>query len=420
MNRSFTSMCSRGVFFFLYFFAVLSVGVPASSSAYSLHTRLRTIVTVYPDVRGNVEATLAPLYEFADIEALDVGVKGLEVVFSGWAKVETWDWWKEERWKGSLLYGYVRFRSSDARLDTKVGRMLINAGAAPLTLQMDGGYVSFSTKGGTSINLYTGIPLNDMDGSRKGDWLAGFRAGHRWGTRAELGVSYFLQKEREDVNFNRLGFDGWFHISPSMNITGYLSYDITYSRLHDSSVTFSYYPASRMWKLFAVEAGTKSAMSFLGNQSVLSVFASGDYANLKVSGLFEVSGVMVGTGYEFLMYADSRTAAHRIYIKAKRYFDGERYLLLLHASRLRSDTSYTELRFAASALILTSLQGNVDTVWDVFDEEVREDMLWSYESTISLKYELVENVKITAAVSIAGGVEYTWRIKGMGKLTYEL
>lgn len=398
-----------------------------SSSSYALKYDInsKTVWLVFQEERNGVSANLSPLYEFLSIRATDAGISGLEVNLSLWGEVQTLDWWKDEKTDGEILFGYLRYRNLKAGVDLKAGRIFVNSGGSALMEQLDGGYFSYTFKRGSRMEIFGGVQINDVNGSRKGDWMTGVRLSHRWNDRGEFGLSYLYQAERDDVNFNRVGVDGWYYFGPKFNLNGYLSYDITYSDVADTSLNFTYLPGIGIWKQLNIELGYRSPSAFLGNQSILSVFASGRYLDPRIKAVFITGGLRIIPGYEAMVYLGEGEHAHRISLRLCQFFKEGRYNLVMDVARLQlsDDVDYTELRGGFHGGIIDKLSTDLDVVWDLMDKKVsygEEEAGYAISVVWSLSYEPLKWMKLSAGVSYSNGIESENEVKGLGKLEISL
>lgn len=381
----------------------------------------KTLWFLFQEERGNADATLAPIYEFLSISATDGGVKGLSVHLSVWGNFQTLDWWEGERSEGKLLYGYVRYRNPKLGIDAKGGRIFVFSGASAPEKQFDGGYFSYTLKKATKFEIYGGSPFNELDESRKGDYLAGTRFSHRWNDKLEFGISYLYEAEKDDVNFNRIGIDGWSFFSSRFNLNGYLSYDITYNKLAEGSLIFSYWTNMKLWKELNVEMNYRNTSSFLGNQSVLSAFAFGNYINPRIKFLFITSDWRVIPSYETMVYLDTSRHAHRLSLRLSKFFSGGDYIPILEISRLQisDDVDWTELKTALHAKIIGKITSDFEFLWDIFDKKIRigeEEVGYGFQTVLSITYEILEWMKVSAGMSLYEGILSDWNFKGLGKL----
>jgi hypothetical protein len=401
--------------FFVWFLPAIS----ARAVKYEINSK--TLWLLFQEEREGVSANLAPLYEFLSIRAADAGLKGLEVNLSLWGNIQTLDWWEGEKTDGKLIYGYLRYKNPEIGIDAKGGRIFVTSGAVALMEQFDGGYFSWTSKRGIRFEIYGGSQFNELEESRKGDWLTGTRISHRWNDKGELGISYLYQVEKNDLQFNRIGIDGWSFFANRFNFNGYLSYDITYSQIADGDLNFTYWTSISLLKDVNLEIGYRSTSSFLGNQSILSVFAFGNYFDPEIKFTLSTGGWKIIPSYEAMLYIDPSRQAHRFSLRISRFFMDGDYVPAVEISRLQvsDDVDLTELRLSMHARIIKKMTSDFDVFWDIFDKKIKignEKAGYGFQSLLSLNYEILNWMRLSAGVGVYEGIGSDWNFKGLGKL----
>lgn len=409
----------KGFFIYTYLIFIL---FPLSSLSFSFDVSSRTIFMLYEESRGEETARLMPVYEFLSVKGYESFAKkgDVEVSFSLWGDVQLYDYWKGERKNGNIIYGYIKYSYPNKIFDLYGGRIFVNSGASALMEQIDGLRFTFRTKSGSLLDIYGGVPVENLDGSMKGDWLTGIRAGHRW-EKAETGISYFLQKERDDIHFNRLGIDGWYYFSNKFTLSGYLSYEITYNKFYDSSVILTCSPSFDIWRRLSVKANYLSSSAFLGNQSVLSVFSFGEEFKSGVSSEFFIYRIILKPEYEFSLYTNSGKKGHSISLSGEKYLEDGRFYLSASIRRLwmEGDEDFIEIRAGGTARIVKKLVTSIYLTGDIFDEKTR-NIRGAFNGNFTLGYELVKRLSISLSILLYSGIEYEWAVEGQGIVKYEI
>ena len=413
-------MKSRNVLFFLG--ALLAICLLTNSArAMKYEINSRTLWLLFEEEREGVSANLSPLYEFFSIRATDAGIKGLEANLALLGNLQTLDWWKVKRSEGKLIYGYWRYKNPELGIDAKGGRIFVTSGASALMKQFDGGYFSYTFKRGTKFEIYGGSQFNELDESRKGDWLTGTRLSHRWKEKCEIGLSYLYEVEKDDIQFNRIGIDGWSLFTSRFNLNGYLSYDITYNQIADGNINFTYWANMGPWKEVSVEMGYRSTSSFLGNQSILSVFAFGNYFDPEIKFAFLTGGWRIIPAYETMLYIDPSRQVHRFSLAFSRFFSEGEYVPMLQLSRLQvsDEVDLTELRLGFHSKIIRKFTSDFEIFWDLFDKKVKignEKAAYSFQALLSFNYEILTWMRMSAGISLYEGIGANWNLKGLGKI----
>jgi len=201
---------------------VLIASLFLPTAAWSLEPEVlsRTYLSVRETFDGD---TAAPVYEYLDLDVVNIGGESVELHTGGWARWDLGDDWSGEDSESELNYGYVRFKfKNTARLDA--GRIFANEGF--IAEQVDGGRISAESPVGLGLSIFGGDPVENDTGDLEADALYGGRVHYRWKNNLVLGASYLTQDgESEDTDREEAGWDIWLMPVSAVQIHGLSSYN---------------------------------------------------------------------------------------------------------------------------------------------------------------------------------------------------
>lgn len=235
--------------------------------------------------------TVAPLYEILQVSAREVRnplFQDLEISFSGWGAADLgevrWDSGTTGKYSGDVVTAYVRGTLAKGRLQLRVGREFVAAGAGRM-LQLDGGDIQIRLPAGLSLSVYGGVPVSQRFSSRSGlsswnpaggDLAWGGRLG--WtlaltgtaGRGLDLGVSMVSVTDHSDPVRQDAGVD--FRIQPidRLSLLGNATWSLYAERLAEANLT-ALISATRALTI-NLDVRQSSPDLFLARNSILSVF----------------------------------------------------------------------------------------------------------------------------------------------------
>jgi hypothetical protein len=137
---------------------------------------------------------------------------------------------------GDVLTVVLKVKDPKGRADSRVGRMLVSAGAVR-PLHLDGVDATARAPWGTSLQLFGGVPVVPRLGDRAYDWAVGGRASQSILDRATLGVGYVQRRDRGVIADQEIGAD--FASAPSryFDLAARTAYDLSTEGLADALVS---------------------------------------------------------------------------------------------------------------------------------------------------------------------------------------
>lgn len=179
---------------------------------------------------------------------------------------------------GDVLSLSVRARDLASGSEVRAGRMLVSMGAVR-PLHVDGVRTLGRAFGGTTAELFAGLPVASRFDYKDFDFAAGGRLAQTFGDRAALGVSY-LQRRKDGARADEeVGTD--VAITPSRWLTGAgrVAYDLTNPGVTDALGSVSVQKQDMRAEVFTTY---RSPGRMLPSTSLFSVL--GDFSSTMVGG----------------------------------------------------------------------------------------------------------------------------------------
>lgn len=203
---------------------VLFLGLPGMAVAAEFQLKSDTLFRLFEsDPAGAEEKTVAPAYEYLQLDIGKTGEPGLSFHAYGWGRLDLAnDDYFEDDTAGELLYGYLEYADKLANFNARLGRQYIFEGVA--NEAVDG--LRLSTDLGRYFNasLYGGQPVS-LEGKqgRDGDSIYGGRLGHRLSGWYDVGVSYKRLENDDDLAEKILGIDLGLYLPHGVSLYGFSS-----------------------------------------------------------------------------------------------------------------------------------------------------------------------------------------------------
>ena len=358
------------------------------------------------------------LYQFTQVGAYDVGVPGMDFVFSGWGRLdslESYDHENEAAGDGELQTVYFRWRQEEDIFDVTLGRSFIYMG--PVLERIDGISTKIEVFPGIGVEAFGGIPVVSDVGDREDDYGFGTRVFAGYGRYFNFGISGASFMEKSDPDRRRLGGDltlcpvYWFQLF------GHGYYDQLYNALYDASGTMIFRPVGDLKLLGQFEHVMPSA--FLGMGSIFSVFSYDKISriNSQVSYVIKRRVSLLGE-YNHYIY-DSTDPANR-YGGAIGVLWGERRADTFNIGLYnldREDNGYLELRGYFMQSLGSKLFCTLDAVGYKLDEKLY-GVDQGFYSTGSLGWHIIEALDLQISGFYGFSPFYEEDFRGLLKLSH--
>jgi hypothetical protein len=348
-----------------------------------------TSSTVFEWYKAGNDDTVTPVYQYLQLNARDLGVKGLN--FRGYGRLaESFD--DDIDVDSRLYYGYFEKTGiADGKLDLKLGRqfMVTTAGASV----MDGLLVKLNGPGPARISLYGGGDVTYYKGYDAKDLIFGTEVRGRFWQDLNLGFSYLLKFEESEITHELFGLDLDYDYRNMLNLYSELQYNY-----HVETVSYfqagANYHRSSAWSLRAEYLYSEPVFS---STSIYSVFAADDYEELLGELRYRLQTGLYGfVRYQHEMYEEgdaARVAEAGIEKIRTDRFSG--YLSGVY----RDDKDGQDLKGVkahAAYMFQKQLQLGIGANHDVFERRLDEDQ----DETTSSRYWLDMTYAFTGNVSL--------------------
>lgn len=202
----------------------LIVGMPATLPAAEFRIQSDTLIRgMERDTRTGKDQTVAPGYEYLQIDAGQLNEKGVSFHTYGWGRFDFADnQYFEDQSDGELLYGYLQYADPATGLDLRVGRQNIAAGVGNDAI--DGLQVSGDLGQWLVASAYGGQPVGFAStNGRTGDSIYGGRLGVHQGQYGEIGASYKILDNDDITAEETLGMDLALFLPADISLYGFSS-----------------------------------------------------------------------------------------------------------------------------------------------------------------------------------------------------
>jgi len=202
----------------------LVAGIPATLTAAEIRLQSDTLVRgMARDTGTGKNQTVAPGYEYLQIDAGQLNEKGVSFHSYGWGRFDfADDQFFEDRSEGELLYGYLQYADPATGLDLRVGRQNIVAGVGNDAI--DGLQLSSDLGPWFVVSAYGGQPVGyDASAGRTGDSIYGGRLGVHQGQYGEVGASYKMLDNNDITVEKTLGLDLALFLPADISFYGFSS-----------------------------------------------------------------------------------------------------------------------------------------------------------------------------------------------------
>ncbi len=390
------------------------------------------------DVSGASKQTLFPATEFLGLTADKLADGNLSLNLYGWGRADLSDKsYNNDKTAGSLTYGYLQYRFSQANANIRAGRIFIHEGianehidgiSARTDLPMGFGLSAF---GGATVHT-THISGENSDG--KGDMLYGGRANYRYKGLLEVGLSGVYESAAPTLvthtagDYRRVGGDIWITPVKTIDIIGHSSYNPETQQIAEHTYLLNIKPTQHLvltgefnqhheksylyaWTMFSaalLNASDKSSSTGLSASYELT-------KNLEVAADYKHYTREFGSANRFggearVNYKDNtvRGGVGYHYLSA-----GEGFAITPYTS-----ASYHELRCFVMH-DTKSYFAAIDVLGDFFKEKIY-NVNNAWEATASLGYHFTPAVALSGDVSYGRNPQFTEEAKALLRLTYNM
>jgi hypothetical protein len=196
-----------------------------------------------------------------------------------WMDVEGLVWAGTKRdATGDVLTLALHLREPHGYGEIRAGRFVVATGAI-FPVQLDGAWAIGRTAGGSSVEVFGGLPVVPRFGARAYDWLVGARVAQRLAAKLTVGASYVQRRAYGDISNEEVGFDLAAQPVRALDVAGKLAYDVTSPGIADARASAATRVKDVRLELFAAE---QSPGRILPATSLFSVL--GDFPSQQIGG----------------------------------------------------------------------------------------------------------------------------------------
>lgn len=390
------------------------------------------------DVSGATKETLVPATQFLGLAADKLADGNLSLHLYGWGRADLADKsFNNDKSAGSLTYGYLQYRFSQANANIRTGRFFVHEGI--VNEQVDGISARTDLPMGFGLSAFGGATVHttDLSGETsdgKGDAVYGGRVNYRYKGVLEIGLSGVYESAAPTLvthaseEYRRIGGDLWITPVASIDIIGRSSYNPETKKFAEHSYLLNYKPVPKLvlsgeFNLYNEQSyffplTTFSATALNPNDKSSSVGVRASYdinENLTALADYKHYTREFGSADRFggearVNYKDSSIRGGLAY----HYLDaGEEFAIGTNPS-----ASYHELRCYVMR-DTRSYFAALDLLGDFFKERIYDKSM-AWEATASLGYHFTPALALSGDLSYGRNPEFTEEAKALLRLTYNM
>lgn len=395
------------------------------------------------DVSGGASETLAPATQFLGLTADKLADGNLSLHLYGWGRADLSDnSFNNSTSDGTLTYGYLQYRFSQAGATVRAGRHFIHEGI--VNEQVDGISARTDLPMGFGLSAFGGATVHTADikgesSDGKGDSIYGGRVNYRYKGILDIGLSAVYESsaptlvnpapvEPPNGSYGRVGVDIWLTPFKTVDIIGQSSYNSETKEFAHHSYLLNYKPVPKL--VLTGELNHYSDSSFLYPRTSLS--AAPLNPNDKSSTVGFISSYEVNKNFEAVLdykhfirefgSADRFGGDLRVKYKDNSVRGGIGYHYL-NAAEGFAITPYTSATYHELRCFVMhdtkSYFAAVDLLGDLFKEKIynKSGVL---EAIVSLGYHITPALALSGDLSYGRNPQFTEEVKALLRLTYNM
>ena len=377
-----------------------------------------TMPMFFQETGGGENVDFAPVYEYLRLSLSDLGVQGVSLHLSGWAKAELYDYLPGDAKNGDLNYGYLDWQLGNRVLQVRAGRQFVFMGVA--SRQTDGVMVRFE-KYNLGVGLIGGSPVTGPEESSAGDFLTGGQIYYTLRLRQDLGgelaLSYLSLQNGEQPDQSLAGLNLGLRPMSNLDISGHVYYDFLQKEIYDAAVIPTYQP----WRTLKVSLRYYHTIpsALISKNSIFSVFSNAEVQKLGGGVDYDIlRNLTVQADYLYLFYNDYFGREYGGSL-SYRYGKKSRNEVFLGIRRGDEDENgYIEPRVYLRQELGKNLHLGLNLICAFYDESIK-DQDYSLSLGPDLSYILNKNIKLVGAFDFTESPIIQEEYRGTLKLVYD-
>ena len=183
---------------------------------------------------------------------------------------------------GEAVIASVRVRDPVHGIEGRVGRLLYYGGAIR-PLHFDGAVFTARSPTGAALELFGGVPVIPEWEGRSFDWLVGGRTTQAIGNAANVGFSYFQQRDNGRVARSELGLEGSLYPARALTLTSTAAIDTARGGLAEARVSAVLHDTINRLEVFGVR---RNPSLMLSATSLFAALGSYDSDSIGTTGFW--------------------------------------------------------------------------------------------------------------------------------------
>ena len=396
---------------------------------------------------GVSEKDIIPFTQFLGLDATNLADGNLSLHLNGWGRGDIADKsYNNNRFDGSLTYGYLQYRFKPANADVRAGRFFVHEGI--VNEHIDGVSLRTDLPLGFGLSAFGGANVHTQDlynenTDGKGDGNFGGRLNYRYKGVLELGVSGQYETDAPELtstlddgitrrytngDHRLVGGDVWFSPHKSVELMGHTSYNTVTKGVAEQSYLMNVKPLQHL--VLTGEYNDHRERNYMYSWTTFSGAALnpsershsiGGSASYEFSKAFEVVG-------DYKRYTRDMGNADRYGADIKVSFLGNSvrsgfgYHYLRAGKEFAIENNPSASYHALRAYVMHDTKtyfAAVDVLDYIFKEKVYGERS-AWEAMASLGYHLTPELAVSGDFSYGRNPQFTEDIKGLIRVTYNM
>lgn len=323
----------------------------------------------------------------------------------------------EDDTTGDVLTMSVGLREAHGLGQARIGRFILSTGAVR-PVHMDGVRALARAPGGSTLELFGGLPVVPELGPRSFDWLAGGRVG-QWllKERVGLGASYIQRRDHGALDDEEIGADFTAMPLSWLALNGIASWDLVYEGLAEARLSAA---ASDGPSILQLIASHRVAARMLPATSLFSVVSNAPSTELALDGSARVYP-RLDVGGALALEALDGDYGYRTTLRSVLHLadpgEGGGEIVAEASRRALGSDGWTAGTVSTRVPLLRWAQAHASLEVVLADHPRGRGALWPW-SRIGATFAITPALQLAAAVGAKASPEATHEVQGMLRVSY--
>jgi hypothetical protein len=315
--------------------------------------------------------------------------------------------------EGEAVVASVRLRDTVHGVEARFGRLLY-AGGAIRPLHIDGAVLTVRSPTGATLDVFGGIPVLARFQGRSFDWAVGGRSTQAIGRVANVGFSYWQERETGRVARSELGLEGYLTPWKSLAVTSTAAIDANRLGLAEARVSAMLHDSANRFELFGVR---RNPSLMLSATSLFAALGSYDSDSLGVTGFWRCAPRLDLTATASVDRVADKPGATQLLRAELRLDDNGRGAMGIDSRRVSMPgASWTGSRGWLRLPIVGTLSASTELEIAVPDHSKNRGVAWPWW-VVGLRYDPTKFLQAAVGLETSATPLYTRSVGGLMRLT---